>query len=58
MDSAAYYWQFKRHEDRIVKKTYFFRDDEYVRYNDDQLKVRLIIKMGIIKDQMFIVCRL
>ena len=47
MDSAAFYWQFKRNEDTIVKKTYFFRDDEYVRYNDDQLKVRLITKTKI-----------
>ena len=44
VDSAAFYWQFKRNEDTIVKKTYFFRNDEYVRYNDDQLKVRLITK--------------
>ncbi len=40
VDSAAFYWQYKKDEQVIVKRTYFFRDNEYVRYNDGRLQVR------------------
>ena len=33
LDAALYYWH---HIEPEIKKTYFFRDGQYSRYNDDE----------------------